>query len=136
MELLHASAVAFDGRGLIVLGPSGSGKSSLAFQLIALGAVLISDDQVRATARDGRLWLEPPDAIADQIEARGLGILRSVSEAAFASLVVDLSRVETERLPPHRSTRIAGVELPLAYKLESPAFAAMLRVYLEGGRIA
>ena len=136
MELVHASAVAFDGRGLILLGPSGSGKSSLAFQLIGLGADLIADDQVRAEARDGCLWLEPPETIADRIEARGVGILMSTSIPAFASLAVDLAKVETERLPPNRSTRILGVDLPLVYKVESPAFAAMLRVYLLGGRIA
>lgn len=136
MDLLHASAVAFDGRGVLLTGPSGSGKSTLALHLIALGADLISDDQVVARPRDGRLWLEAPDTIADRIEAWGLGILHSISAPAFASLVVDLTKIETARLPPRRSTEIAGVELPLTYKLESPAFAAMLRVYLEGGRVA
>lgn len=136
MEILHASAVALDGRGLLLSGPSGSGKSSLALELISLGAVLIADDRVCVMPREGRLWLEPPETIADQIEAWGLGILRSPSTGAFATAVVDLSRIETERLPPNRTTPVAGVDLPVLYKLESPAFAAMLRVYLDGGRIA
>ena len=39
--LLHATAVAVDGSGLLILGPSGSGKSSLAIEILALGADLI-----------------------------------------------------------------------------------------------
>jgi HPr kinase/phosphorylase len=136
MDMLHASAVAFDGQGVLLLGPSGSGKSTLALQLIALGGCLIADDRVLATEKEGRLWLEAPDTIADRIEARGLGLLSCETAPAFASLAVDLTRVETDRLPPERTMLIAGIELPLIYKLESPAFAAMLRVYLAGGRIA
>ncbi|MFZ9950137.1 MAG: HPr kinase/phosphorylase, partial [Gemmobacter sp.] len=44
--LLHASCVAFAGRGVLILGPSGSGKSGLALGLIALGAGLVADDAV------------------------------------------------------------------------------------------
>ena len=99
MDMLHASAVAFDGQGVLLLGPSGSGKSTLALQLIALGGCLIADDRVLATEKEGRLWLEPPDTIADRIEARGLGLLSCESAPAFASLAVDLTRIETERLP-------------------------------------
>lgn len=43
--ILHASCVALDGRGLLILGPSGSGKSALALELMALGADLVADDR-------------------------------------------------------------------------------------------
>ena len=45
-ELLHATAIAINGAGVLLLGPSGSGKSDLALRLIDRGAVLISDDGV------------------------------------------------------------------------------------------
>ena len=43
---LHASAVALDGRGALLLGASGAGKSGLALRLMALGARLVADDRV------------------------------------------------------------------------------------------
>ena len=43
---LNATAVAVDGQGLLLLGAPGTGKSTLAIAMMALGAVLISDDGV------------------------------------------------------------------------------------------
>ena len=52
---LHASAVAIAGKGVIVCGVSGAGKSSLANALVACGGQLISDDLtvLEARADDG-----------------------------------------------------------------------------------
>ena len=44
--IVHASAVSLGGRGVLILGRSGAGKSGLALRLIALGAQLVSDDRV------------------------------------------------------------------------------------------
>ena len=46
MTNLHGSAVAFGARGLLILGGSGSGKSSLALRLVQHGAALVADDRV------------------------------------------------------------------------------------------
>jgi hypothetical protein len=43
-EALHASAVAIDGRALALVGPTGSGKTSLALRLVARGAGFVTDD--------------------------------------------------------------------------------------------
>ena len=135
-ETLHATAVAIAGRGLIVLGASGSGKSSLALELISRGAELIADDGVIATptADKSLCMLTSPAAIAGQIEARGLGLLKLPHVIAPAHAVVTLDIVEAERLPNFHETVIAGVALPLLYKVESPAFPAMLFTYLSGER--
>lgn len=136
MEILHATAVAVGERGLVILGASGSGKSSLALALIALGARLVSDDRLVATAlADGRCQLSAPAQIAGQIEARGLGILSLPHGPAIAHAAVTLDRVETARLPEAHETVIAGLPLPLLHKLESPAFPAILHAYLSGDRI-
>ena len=47
-EMFHASTVARDGRAVMILGPSGSGKSDLALRLFDHGFRLVSDDQARA----------------------------------------------------------------------------------------
>ncbi len=48
---LHASAVAVDGRGCLITGASASGKSTLALEMIALGAELVADDRVDVRRR-------------------------------------------------------------------------------------
>ncbi len=131
MDTLHASAVSFGGRAALLIGPSGSGKSSLALELIALGGVLVADDRVALERREGDLWLDAPDVLRNRIEARGVGLLTVRASPARAALVVDMGKLETARLPDARTITLAGVDLPLLHKVESPAFAAMLRVYLD-----
>src|SRR6202035_866821 len=43
--LVHATAIAIDGRAVLLRGPSGAGKSDLALRLIDCGARLVGDDQ-------------------------------------------------------------------------------------------
>lgn len=131
--ILHATAVAFGPSGLLIQGRSGSGKSTLALQLMGLGATLVADDRVVCKPVDGALRLSAPDTIRDRIEAPGLGILAAASVPAIALAVVDMDRVGTERLPEPRNIVIAGIALPALPKLESPAFPAILRLYLDGG---
>lgn len=97
--ILHASAVAIDGQGVLITGPSGSGKSALAADLISRGAVLISDD--RTSVSDGRPpSLSAPEAIRGLIELRGLGLVKlSETSSAPVALIVDLSIEPPERLP-------------------------------------
>ena len=135
-EPLHASAVALNGRGALITGPSGSGKSSLALELIAMGARLVADDGVLLSrAADGSVLARSPASIRGLIEARGVGVLRAepLDEAPIA-LVIDLSQVETERLPPERTTTLLGVTLPLLHKVASPHFSVAIRQYLAEGR--
>ncbi|MDA7423736.1 HPr kinase/phosphorylase [Thalassococcus lentus] len=133
---LHSSSVAVGGRGLLILGRSGSGKSSLALRLMALGADLVSDDQTTVTREEeGRLLLSAPSAIQGMIEARGLGLLGADSRRPVPLYaVVDLDRMETERLPPFRTTEVLGLPVPLLHNSEWDAFPAALVQYLKGGR--
>ena len=135
--IVHASAVAVDGRGLLITGLSGSGKSSLAMQLIALGATLVSDDRVvLQPRREGGVFMVAPDTIRSQIEARGIGVLTTASAPAMLTAIVDLDQVETERLPPSRTHIIGSMSHPVVRRVENPAFASMLLVYLKGGRLS
>ena len=116
-------------------GTSKSGKSTLAIEMIALGATLVSDDQVTITGKpDGAVWMSAPDPLPGLIEARGVGLLAIPRKGAYARAVVDLDQIETQRLPPTREIVLAGVSLPLLYRVESPAFASILMVYLKGQR--
>lgn len=128
---LHASAVTLHGRGLLILGASGSGKSSLALDLIALGATLVSDDRTLVTP--GRPpTLDAPDTIAGLIEARGIGLICMPHTSAPLSLIVDLDSSETDRLPQKRESVIAGHAVRTLPRVETPAFASMLAACLKG----
>jgi HPr kinase/phosphorylase len=135
--VLHASAVAWEGRGLLILGPSGSGKSTLALALMALGCDLVADDRT-ALRRDGRAILaDCPEPIRGMIEARGLGLLRAAPAGEVPlALVADLSQAETERLPPPREVALLGIRLPCVHKIEIVRFAPALVQYLKWGRSA
>ena len=107
-------------RALLIRGPAGSGKSSLALALIRAAetgafARLVGDDRVHVEARHGRLIVRPADALEGLIEIRGLGIRRLPFEPiAAVGLVVDLGATDAERLPPPATatTEVAGIPLP------------------------
>ncbi|MCX7889650.1 MAG: HPr kinase/phosphatase C-terminal domain-containing protein [Rhodobacteraceae bacterium] len=133
-ETLHASAVAWQGRAVLILGRAGAGKSSLALQLMAFGCDLVSDDRTIVTARGEDIWAAPPDAIAGRIEARGLGILPAdhVPHARLI-LAVDLDSRETGRLPSRRVRDILGRAIPLVLGPAGPHLAASVLQFLKAG---
>lgn len=119
---VHASAVLVGNRAVLIRGPSGSGKSRLAFDLILAGrsgqippAMLVGDDRVHLDACRGQLSVRPASELAGLIEIRGLGIRHcDFTEEAIVGLVVDLSAADAERLPPPDAleTLICGVRIP------------------------
>jgi serine kinase of HPr protein (carbohydrate metabolism regulator) len=112
---LHATCVAIGGRGILLTGPPGAGKSDLALRLIDRGAELVSDDGTLVIARGGILYAGAPATIAGKIEIRGLGIadVPARAEAPLAlALALDqpVPRMPDEVLP---TLTIEGVALPL-----------------------
>ncbi|MEP1200105.1 HPr kinase/phosphorylase [Tateyamaria sp.] len=132
--LIHATSVALNGRGLLIMGGSGSGKSSLGLQLLALGCTLISDDQTELARRDDGLWASAPASIKGLIEARGVGLLRAESTEAEVTLVVDLDQHERDRLPHRHSVTLLGLERPCLHSVASAAWPAAIFQCLKEGR--
>lgn len=132
---IHATCVAIGGRGLLIIGPSGSGKSALALQLLALDAALISDDQTLLTKSTAGLTASAPAPIAGLIEARGIGILSVAHTPSVpVHLVVDMGQVETKRLPDAHVKTVLDVSLPCLHKVDSPYFPSALMLYMKSQR--
>jgi serine kinase of HPr protein (carbohydrate metabolism regulator) len=115
-ENLHASTVESGGRAVLIVGPSGSGKSDLALRLIDRGFTLVSDDRTIVRYEGNKLIASAPETIKGKLEIRGIGIvdMDCVADAPIA-LVVELTS-DVQRLPddsPERS--IMGVAIPLIY---------------------
>jgi len=113
---LHASCVAIDRQGVLLLGEPGMGKSDLALRLIDRGAQLVADDRVELACRDEQIFASVPSAIAGLIEVRGLGIFtlkgKDMPEAPVL-LVVHLAKQEwIERLPHPEPYDCLGVQIP------------------------
>src|SRR6476619_4752370 len=114
-ETLHASTVATDGRAVVILGPSGSGKSDLTLRLLDRGFTLVSDDQTIVRKDGDRLVASAPPNIAGKLEIRGIGIvdMERVDNVAIA-LIVELTNSQIQGLPDDSRERpILGVKLPL-----------------------
>jgi serine kinase of HPr protein (carbohydrate metabolism regulator) len=113
--LVHATAVAIEGRGLLLRGPPGAGKSDLALRLIDGGARLVADDQAELRRTGKRIFVCAPAAITGLIEVRGIGIVRldAQKEAPLVLLVDLVPLAEVERLPSRRVENVLGLAIPL-----------------------
>jgi len=144
--LVAASSVLLGSRAVLIRGPSGSGKSSLAWTLInAPGpfsfARLVCDDQTLVEARNGCLLARPVAAIAGRIEIRGLGIVPVPHEPlARVGLIADLVPADTvERLPPPEALAmdLLGIRLPrlpvAMHGALAPAIIIHAMTHLAGG---
>lgn len=131
-EMVHATTVAKDGRGVVIAGRSGSGKSDLALRLIDRGFVLVSDDQTMISKSGERLIATAPGTIRGKIEVRGIGILEMPNaESAAVSLWVELSN-EVKRLPDGEKHKILGVDVP-QISLDAMTASAPIKVELALG---
>ena len=94
---LHATAVLHGESGVLILGPSGSGKSALALALMAHASAagafsaLIGDDRVFVSEAHGRLIARGAANMVGVIERRTAGLITVRHEpAAVLRLAVEL----------------------------------------------
>ena len=129
--LIHASCAARDGYGVLLTGPSGSGKSDLALRLVDRGFVLVADDQVdldNGTASS-------PANLRGLLEIRGLGIVR-LPFILCAPLVLSVALGDAERLPdPQRDVHGLPV-VTIDAASPSAAYRVSLALDCALGRLA
>lgn len=135
MGAIHATCIVLGEAGLLLRGPSGSGKSSLARLLIDGAAVrgrfarLVSDDRVEVAACHGRLVARAVRTIAGRMEARGLGLIAVAYEpAAVVRYLIDCLQDDPPRWPgsDHDAAILDGVTLPRIAGRATPDFASLI----------
>lgn len=122
---VHGALVDVEGVGVLLLGPSGIGKSECALELVRRGHRLVADDVVVLHREGPGLVGETPDLIRHHMELRGVGIVYvpdlfgpdSVRERAEVALVCRLEAwrpdLEVERVGLERPVESwEGVALP------------------------
>ncbi len=130
-QLVHGTAVAISGAGVLLRGASGSGKSDLALRLIDQGAVLVSDDQSVLQRQGPDVFVSAPAKLAGKLEVRGIGIVRMPDAGSTRlRMVVDLvPSGDVDRLPERRTAAVLGVDIP-CLRLNPGEHAAPIKLKL------
>ncbi len=119
--IIHATSLSLlvgrHWRGVLIMGPSGIGKSDLALRALQTaelsGCALISDDYSCLWSSGGALYAAAPATIEGRMEIRGLGI---TDEPARRQTRIDLAVLAqsdpVERLPEGEMTLLLGHSVP------------------------
>lgn len=110
--LANASCVAVNGRGVLIEGVPGSGKSSLALALIDRGALLVGDDGVTLEKRADGLWGGPPPNTAGKLEIRNVGLVDFPAVEARVALLLHLEEAAPRFIDSAEEVWVEGVALP------------------------
>ncbi|HEY8002595.1 MAG TPA: HPr kinase/phosphorylase [Phenylobacterium sp.] len=112
----HAGLIAArsDGpwRGVLIEGPAGAGKSSLALRALGEGFRLVADDRVVLWTSGGRLFGRAPDVLAGRLEVRGLQVV-TVPALPMAEVALAVRCGTGERIPRPAFADFLGVSVPL-----------------------
>jgi HPr kinase/phosphorylase len=136
-ENRHGVAIAVGDIGLLILGESGAGKSSLAASLLAdrhFGAVrLVADDRVLLARHGNRIVARSHPAIAGALELRGFGIVQpTILDAVVLRGIIRLTDARLERIPEviDRQSTLLGLSLPcLVLPADASAIARMITIW-------
>ena len=112
-RLPNVTAVSIEGRGLLIAGESGAGKSSLALALIDRGATLIGDDGIVIEDESGHPLAQPPKTTRGLLEVRNVGLVELATSEAPIALVLQLTTLAPRYPMELATTTLGGVGIPV-----------------------
>ncbi|MBC2883982.1 HPr kinase/phosphorylase [Ochrobactrum sp. CM-21-5] len=117
---VHATTLQLQGRGVMIMGRSGTGKTELALTLIERAAArgeeafLVADDRTLLHVVDDRLVASVPAVLAGGVEIRGAGLFSVpyVASTPLDMVVMLVDASQAERYPGGGMWTFDGVSLP------------------------
>lgn len=119
LETIHANCLRLGDKGVLLTGPSGTGKSALTLSLIERAgwsgrqACLISDDYTALRAENNKVIAACPPALVGGLEIRGAGLFQIQHQNQIALDMVVALGDDYERFPSGEQITLCGIELPL-----------------------
>lgn len=111
--LMHGVFMSIHGKGVIIRGDSGIGKSEIALELIKRGHLLIADDCVELYHIGTSIVGKSPAVLTNLLEIRGIGVIDVVKMFGVSAIldkdVVDLV-IQLERWVPSKEYTRIGTE--------------------------
>ena len=126
---VHATTVAVEGRALLLCGPSGSGKSGTAAQMLALGAALVVDDLTVLSRENGALRAMAPEGAVAAMELRGFGLVPVALAGPCPVAALVWLGPPAARMPERERLRVLEGEVTLLRHPAAPDLAAKLLLW-------
>ena len=113
-DTLHGVLLNVYGKGVLIVGESGMGKSEIALELIRRGHLLVADDRVDVARIHNKIAGRAPELLESMLEIRGLGVIdvekmfggSALLEETDIHLVIHLEKYDKEK----EYNRVGNVE--------------------------
>lgn len=89
---MHASLVNIYGKGVLLIGSSGIGKSEVTLDLVKKNHLFIGDDRISITNRNKHLYGKPSPILKNLVEVRGIGII-DISLSCGYQVIMDETEI-------------------------------------------
>jgi len=114
---IHGVMMNIYGKGILLIGDSGVGKSELALDLINRGHMLVADDDVELARVHNRITAKAPFLLEKQLELRGIGVIDVVDMFGVAGYTEKIQLDFAIRLSQQKDgtkyKRLEAIEEPL-----------------------
>ncbi len=113
VNTIHGVFLQIYGKGVLLTGESGMGKSEIALELIKKGHLLVADDRVDCAVIHKQIIGQAPEILKQMLEIRGVGIINVSKMFGVASVldkaIVDLN-IHIEQWKPNKQYDRLGIE--------------------------
>lgn len=89
---IHGGLLSIYGKGVLIRGESGMGKSEIALELIKRGHLLVADDRVDCYRIHNKIVGKAPELLREMLEIRGIGVI-NVSRMFGVSFVLPKAEI-------------------------------------------